>query len=167
MSNKMLRILIVVAVVALVCVVIYRSRSGDGSNANVGEEKRTYSVEERKDLLVKTVDKRWTAMQNDDWVTLYEMMSPQNKQETTLTAYLQGKNLIFYENAEVLEAYLEGDMGYARIKHDWGANLEVKPDIGEAVKRGMIIKEGYTFDEATGAWYVLTSDYEPIVTSPK
>jgi hypothetical protein len=147
MSNKLVRLLILVAVVVLVAVVLIKVLEKDN----------------RGELLTQTVNKRWTALQNDDWVTIYEMMNPKRKKVTTLTAFLQGKNLFFYKNAEILEIVWDEkdkNKGWARIKHDWGANLEAKPDIGEAVKRGVILKEFFEFDKASKAWYLESHHFE-------
>ena len=161
MSSTLRRILILVAVAALVVLVVYKTRSGSNGPAGPQDpERKTYTEAEKEALLVETVNKRWKALDDDDWVTIYSMMRPEMRNEIKLTQFIQGKDIVFYDNFEVLDVSMEGNEGRAKIKYDWGANLEMKIHLGEPVKRGVIMNERYLFEEADGTWYFEGGSHE-------
>ena len=110
MSTYIRRLLIVVAVLALVVIVVVKTRSGPDGPADSKPntiEKKTYTDAELKDLLLETVNRRWKALDDDDWVTIYSMMRPEMRKDFKLTEFIQGKDMVFYDNYEILDADIQ------------------------------------------------------------
>ena len=97
----------------------------------------------------------WAAVigSTGDWVTVYELFSPDFRESSSLARFMQNKDKFYFNNWKLLETRNEGDTAVATIQYDWGLHLNMKIDLGEPFKEGVVVKERYEFHEKTGEWY--------------
>lgn len=143
------RVIILLALLALG----YLWFDGPGAAGEKDGEEKRWSLEERQERLDATVAKRWDARSNGDWVTVYELFSPEFRSNSSLTSYMQNKDKFHFGNWEILDTRIEKDLADVKVKYDWGLNLNMKIDLGEPFKSGVVSTERYEFDAKTGDWY--------------
>ena len=143
------RTLIVLALSTLV----YLWLDGPGSVGEKTEVTSRWSSAERVERLNATIEKRWNARSTGDWVTVYELFSPDFRQKSSLAQFMQNKDKFYFKNWQLLDASDEENSAVVTIQYDWGLNLPMKIDLGEPFKEGVVIKERYEFHEETGDWY--------------
>lgn len=123
-SFKITRFMLVLTVLLSGCLSLLLTSSCDhGSAAESPAPTFLTTVKQRQPTpaqLIERANVRWQRIVKAEWIEAFDFLTPEQKQTTSLTQYLQGKQNHQYEHARVQDViHADGQNAYLRVTTLW------------------------------------------------